>query len=35
MGRVGSKVAKRLQAFNMKTIGNDPYIRWNEASSWE
>lgn len=25
-GRVGSNVAKRLQAFNMKTIGYDPYI---------
>lgn len=26
VGRVGSNVAKRLQAFNMKTIGYDPYI---------
>lgn len=34
VGRVGSNVAKRLQAFNMKTIGYDPYIPWKEASSW-
>ncbi len=26
VGRVGSNVAKRLQAFNMRTIGYDPYI---------
>lgn len=26
VGRVGSNVAKRLQAFNMHTIGYDPYI---------
>ena len=26
VGRVGSNVAKRLQAFDMKTIGYDPYI---------
>lgn len=26
VGRVGSNVAKRLQGFNMRTIGYDPYI---------
>lgn len=31
VGRVGSNVAKRLQAFNMRTIGYDPYITEERA----
>ena len=32
VGRIGSRVAKRMQAMEMTTIGYDPYI--TEASSW-